>query len=64
MIALKQIKRKQDPTGSGLAKSGIRIGGIGGALFSGFELVLLPSRVHTRPPANNPSRSRPAASIL
>jgi hypothetical protein len=39
MIGLKQIKRKQDPTGSGLAKSGIIISGIGCALLYGLILL-------------------------
>jgi len=39
MIGLKQIKRKQSPTGSGLAKSGIIISGIGCALLYGLILL-------------------------
>jgi hypothetical protein len=39
MIGLKQIKRKQYPTGSGLAKSGIIISGIGCALLYGLILL-------------------------
>ena len=39
VIALKQIKRKQYPTGSGLAKSGIIISGIGCALLYGFIVL-------------------------
>jgi len=38
-IGLKQIKRKQYPTGSGLAKSGIIISGIGCALLYGLILL-------------------------
>ena len=39
MIGLKLIKRKQYPTGSGLAKSGIIISGIGCALLYGLILL-------------------------
>jgi len=39
MIGLKQIKRKQYQTGSGLAKSGIIVSGIGCALLYGFILL-------------------------
>jgi hypothetical protein len=39
MIGLRQIKRKQYPTGRGLAKSGIIISGIGCALLYGLILL-------------------------
>jgi hypothetical protein len=39
MLGLKRIKRKQYPTGSSLAKSGIIISGIGCALLYGFILL-------------------------
>ena len=39
IIGLKQIKRKQYPTGSGLANSGIIISGIGCALLYGLILL-------------------------
>ncbi|SRR5258706_6979735 len=39
VIALMQIKRKQYPTGNGLAKSGIIISGIGCALLYGLILL-------------------------
>jgi len=50
MIALEQIKRKQYPTGSGLAQLDIMVGGIGCELISGFEFSLLPGRVHAHLP--------------
>ena len=40
LIGLRQIKRKNSQTGTGLAKSGIVMSGIGCALFYGFLLLL------------------------